>query len=78
LTRRTRNEPQVLALDVQTRLALVRELWDSILEDAQTGAELPISDAEHSELDDRLREDDAHPEQAIPWQAARTGLRNGQ
>lgn len=74
----TPNLDELLALDVPTRLALVQELWDSIVKDAQAGAELPISDAERSELDDRLREDDDHPEQAIPWQEARARLRNGQ
>ena len=66
---------ELLALDVETRLALVQKLWDSIVTDAQTGAELPISDADRRELDDRLREDDEHPEHAIPWQEARARLR---
>jgi putative addiction module component (TIGR02574 family) len=74
----TPNLEELLALDVQTRLALVQELWDSIVKDAEAGDELPISDADRSELDDRLREDDEHPEQAIPWQDARAQLRNGQ
>lgn len=67
-----------LALDVQTRLALVEQLWDSIVADAAAGAELPVSEAERHELDDRLREDDEQPELAIPWDEARTQLRNGQ
>ncbi|MFN0249597.1 MAG: addiction module protein [Kofleriaceae bacterium] len=72
------NLDELLALDVQTRLALVQELWDSIVKDAQAGAELPVLDDERCELDDRLREDDEHPEQAIPWPEARARLRNGQ
>lgn len=67
---------ELLALDVETRLALVQELWDSIVKDAQAGAELPITDAERRALDDRLREDDERPEQAIPWPEARARLRN--
>ncbi len=67
----------LLALDVQTRLALVQELWDSIVADAQAGAEVPVSDSERRELDDRLREDDDHPEDAITWAEARTRLRDG-
>ena len=74
----TPNLEELLALDVETRLALVQELWDSIVKDAQAGAELPVSDTERRELDDRLREDDEHPEHAIPWQEARSRLRNGQ
>ena len=65
---------ELLALDVQTRLALVQELWDSIVKDAQSG-DLPISEPERQELDQRLREDDEHPENAIPWSEARARLR---
>lgn len=67
---------ELLALDVQTRLALVQELWDSIVKDAQTG-DLPLSEAERQELDTRLREDDEHPDDAIPWSEARAQLRRG-
>lgn len=73
----TPNLEELLALDVQTRLALVQELWDSIVKDAQTGAELTVSDSERRELDDRLREDDEQPDAAIPWSEARARLRNG-
>ena len=65
----------LLALDVETRLALVEKLWDSIVTDAQTGAELPTSDTDRRALDDRLGEHDEHPEHAIPWQEARARLR---
>ena len=71
------NVKELLALDVQTRLALVQELWDSIVKDAQTLGELPVSDSERRELDDRLREDDEHPDAAISWPEARARLRNG-
>lgn len=74
----TPNLKELLALDVQTRLALVQELWDSIVKDAEAGAELSVSESERRELDDRLREDDEHPEQAIPWHEARARLHNGQ
>lgn len=70
------NLDDLLALDVQTRLALVQKLWDSIVKDAQSGSELPVTDAERRELDDRLIEDDEHPDQAIAWMDARARLRN--
>jgi putative addiction module component (TIGR02574 family) len=63
-------------LDVETRLALVQELWDSIVEDAQRGDALSLSDEERRELDDRLREDDDDPDGAIPWSEARAQLRD--
>lgn len=71
------NLDDLLALDVQTRLALVQELWDSIVKDAQTGAELPVSESERRELDDRLREDNEHPDAAVSWPEARARLRKG-
>lgn len=67
----------LLALDVETRVALVQELWDSIVKDAEGGAELALSDADRLELDERLREDEARPQEAIPWDEARVRLRNG-
>ena len=67
----------LLALDLPTRLALVEKLWESEVEDARRGTELPISDADRRLLDDRLREDDEHPESAIPWSEARARLRDG-
>jgi putative addiction module component (TIGR02574 family) len=66
--------PSLLALDLGTRLALVQELWDSIMEDASEGAELPLSDEDRSLLDQRLREDDEDPGSAIPWESARAQL----
>ena len=65
---------ELLALDVQTRLALVQELWDSVVKDAQT-SDWSLPDAAQQELDTRLREDDEHPEDAIPWSEARARLR---
>jgi putative addiction module component (TIGR02574 family) len=56
---------ELLALDVQTRLEIVQELWDSIVKDAKAGAELPISQRERETLDERLREDDEDPGAAI-------------
>ena len=73
----TPNLKELLALDVETRLALVQELWDSVFKDSRSGAELPLSDAERRELDDRLREDDEHPDDAVPWSEARARIRNG-
>ena len=70
------NINELRKLDVETRLALVQELWDSIVDDAQRGATLSLSDEERRELDDRLREDDEDPDGAIPWAEARAQLRD--
>lgn len=55
------------------RLALVQELWDSI------AAEAPplLTEAQCQELDRRVAEDDASPNDVIPWEEvqARTQAR---
>ncbi len=66
---------RLLELDVETRLALVQKLWDSIFQqDAQDGAAMPVSPQERELLDARLKEDDDDPDAAIPWAEARAEL----
>ncbi|MBA3817358.1 MAG: addiction module protein [Deltaproteobacteria bacterium] len=60
---------------LQTRLELVQQLWDSIIADANTEAELPLSAEERVLLDERLREDDENPDAAIPWAEVKARLR---
>jgi len=64
----------LLALDLETRLTLVQQLWDSIIDDANAGSELPLSTSDRDLLERRLREDDVDPDVAIPWAAARARL----
>lgn len=71
----TRDVQKLLELDLETRLALVQELWNSIVEDTASGGELPLSADARALLDDRLTEDDQDPESAIPWADARAQLR---
>lgn len=65
---------KLLELDVETRLALVQELWDSIVQDASNDGELHLSTHEREVLDERLREDDDHPDAAISWREAKARL----
>lgn len=65
---------KLLELDLETRLALVQQLWNSIVEDANSGSELPLSTDERDLLDERLREDDEDPGAAIPWAEAKAQL----
>lgn len=51
-------------LPVDERLTLVEELWDSIAADS---AAVPLTDAQRSELRKRIEEDDARPEDVVPW-----------
>ncbi len=69
---------KLLALDLQTRLELVQRLWDSIIADANTEAELPLSVEERVLLDERLREDDENPDAAIPWAEVKERLHRTQ
>ena len=54
----------LLALDVETRLALVQELWDSIAEDSKVPK---LDEAEGQLLDERVAAHRRHPNAAQPW-----------
>lgn len=52
-------------LDRDQRIALVLELWDSIVAEGN----LPeLTEAQASELQRRVAEDDATPEDVVPWE----------
>ena len=53
-------------LDVEQRLALIEEIWESI--DADTSDAVQLSDAQRAELQTRLLEDDADPDEVVSWQ----------
>ncbi len=55
-------------LSVEERLALVEELWDSI-----AGA-TPVTDAQRTELDRRLAEHKAHPEDVVTWEQVKESI----
>lgn len=52
-------------LPVEERLTLVEDLWDSIAADS---AAVPLTDAQRLELQKRIEEDDAHPDEVVPWE----------
>lgn len=52
-------------LSREERLALVQEIWDSI------AAEVPptlLTEAQKQELRRRVAEDDARPDEVVPWE----------
>lgn len=51
-------------LNIDERLALVDEIWASICTDAKV---FPLTDAQREELDRRIADDDAFPDDVIPW-----------
>lgn len=54
-------------LDVEQRLALIEEIWNSI--DADDSAAMRLSDAQRAELRARLMEDDADPDDVVSWES---------
>lgn len=73
----SRDVNELLELDLEARLTLVQKLWDSIVDDAGEGAELPLSDETRALLDERLLEDDQDPDSAVPLADAKARLRSG-
>ena len=54
----------ILALSIDDRIALVQAIWDSIAD--ETGA-LPVPEEQQRELDRRIAELDANPENVLTW-----------
>jgi len=71
----TISKADLLKLDIAQRLELIEELWESIVDEANVGAILPLSAADRELLEQRLREDDEDPDSAIPWSEAKARLR---
>lgn len=53
------------SMSVEDRIALVQDIWDSVAIEAGL---LPPSTAEKIELDSRLAEDDATPDDTVAWE----------
>jgi putative addiction module component (TIGR02574 family) len=62
---------QALSLPLPERLQLVDDLWESILAQVE---EIPLTDAQRSELDRRVARYEANPETAKPWSEVRDRL----
>lgn len=55
-------------LSVEERLALVEELWDSI------AAATPLTDAQRAELDRRIADHEAHPDDVVSWEDVKSSI----
>lgn len=53
------------SMSVEDRIDLVKDIWDSVAIEAGL---LPPSTAEKAELDRRLAEDDATPNDTVAWE----------
>ena len=59
-------------LSVTERLALVQEIWDSI---AAIPDQLPLTEAQKQEMDRRLADLDANPNNVLTWQEIKDRIR---
>lgn len=63
---------QARQLSLDEQLELVEALWDTIADQAGM---LPITLAQAAELDRRLAEHEAHPDDVVPWQEVKAAAR---
>ena len=59
-------------LDVDERLALIEEIWATVCADAKA---FPLSDAQRAELDRRVADDDAFPDDVVHWDKVKAAVR---
>jgi putative addiction module component (TIGR02574 family) len=59
-------------LGIDERLALVDEIWASICADA---AKFPLTEAQRTELDRRVADDNAFPDDIVPWSEVKASIR---
>lgn len=60
-------------LNIDERLALVEEIWATICADAKT---FPLTEAQRAELDRRVADDDAFPDDVVPWDEVKASVRS--
>jgi putative addiction module component (TIGR02574 family) len=56
-------------LDIEERLSLVEELWDSIAADS---AAVPLTPAQRAELENRIADHEANPDDVVSWSDVKT------
>lgn len=55
-------------LSIAERLRLVEDLWDSI------AADTPLTDAQRAELDRRLADHEANPDDVVSWEEVQSSI----
>ena len=58
-------------LGIEERLTLVEELCDSIATDSSA---VPLTEAQRAELDRRIAEHEATPDDVVPWDEIKTSI----
>jgi putative addiction module component (TIGR02574 family) len=59
---------EIRAMNIDDRIRLVQAIWDTIAEDA---GQVELTEAQIQELERRLADDDANPEDVIPWETVK-------
>jgi putative addiction module component (TIGR02574 family) len=65
----------VLELSVPERIQLVEDIWDSI---AAIPESVSLTEAQKVELDRRLQDYQAHPEEGSPWETVKSRILGNQ
>ena len=66
--------PALLALSAAERIELAEDLWDSV---ALEEAAQPLKTHEIAEIEKRLAEHEANPQDVVPWSAVKAHLQLG-
>jgi putative addiction module component, TIGR02574 family len=69
----SKRDVNIASLTLDERLSLLEELWDSL---AAVPEALPLTPAQHVELDRRLDDLDAEGPVGIPWHEVLSRIRN--
>ena len=64
---------EIKKLSVAERILAVEEIWDSIAEDQ---AALPVTAAQRRELDQRLQEHEAAPDDVVEWETVKARIKS--
>ena len=59
-------------MDVDEKLALVEEIWASICADTRN---FPLTEEQRAELDRRVADDEAFPDDVMPWEEVKATIR---
>ena len=58
-------------LSLEDKLALVEEIWETVCADKSA---FKLTETQLTELDRRIADADAHPEDAVPWEEVKASL----
>ncbi len=62
------------SLDESDRLRIAEAIWEEVEGDHATSS-IELTDEQKAELDRRIADDDAHPDDAIPWEVVEAAAR---